>query len=95
MTVTPIENNGNSSKFKVLTRKGDFVIALSFTLKTRVWRLDDAKVELETAQALAEAIVSRHDPATPFKELYIFAEHNSAPTVVEAVKQIRKHGFSG
>jgi|GEM_PF-846625 len=95
MNVTALETTGNSSKFKVVTKRGEFTMALSFTLRTKVWQLADANAELAVANELAEAIVSRHDPALPFKPLYIFAEHNSAPSAAETIQQIRKYGFDG
>jgi hypothetical protein len=95
MTVSAIQSTGNSSKFQVVTKKGEFIIALSFTLRTKIWDLADAEAELSAANDLAQAIVSRHDPLLPFKPLYIFAEHNSAPTLGEAVQKIRKYGFDG
>ena len=94
MTVTPIASTGNSSKFHVVTKRGDFTIAISFTLRTNIWNLADADAELAAATELAEAIVSRHDPALPFKPLYIFAEHNSQPSLPEYIKQIRKYGIN-
>jgi hypothetical protein len=93
MQVTALQTMGNSSKFRAVTKRGEFTVALSFTLRTKIWELADAEAELAAAQQLAEAIVSRHDPALPFKPLYIFAEHNSEPSLDEAVRQIRKYGF--
>lgn len=83
---------GNSSKFQVATKKGEFTVTLSYTLRTKIWKLADADAELSAARELAEAIVSRHDPALPFKTLYIFAEHNSEATLAETVHYIRKYG---
>lgn len=94
MTVTPITHTGNSSKFNVQTKNGNFDIALSFTLRSKIWELPDAQAELSLANELAEAIVSRHDPKLPFKKIYIFAEHTALPTAEETVKHIRKYGFS-
>ncbi len=68
-------------------------MALSFTLRTKIWEVGDADAELKAAQELAEAIVSRHDPGLPFKPLYIFAEHNSEPTFEATVQKIRKYGI--
>lgn len=95
MTVSVIQSSGNSSKFRVVSKRGEFVIAMSFTLRTKVWALSDADAELSAASELAEAIVSRHDPLLPFKPLYIFAEHNSEPTLEKSIQQIRKHGLNG
>lgn len=93
MIVTALPLTGNSSKFRVVTKRGEFDLALSYTLRTKVWKLTDAEAELLAAQELAEAIVSRHDPALPFKPLYIFAEHNSEPSFTMTVQQIRKNGM--
>ena len=95
MNVTALPPKGNSSKFKVITKRGEFTIALSFTLRSKIWQLADAEEELVAANALAEAIVSRHDPALPFKPLYIFAEHNTEPALEATIQRIRKHGFDG
>lgn len=92
MTVTPIISSGNSAKFLVVTKQGEFSMALSFTLRTKIWELDGAEAELAAAKELAEAIVSRHDPALPFKPLYIFAEHNCEPSLEKTVQYIRKQG---
>ncbi len=95
MQVTALDTTGNSSKFFVTTDKGDFTIALSFTLKAKIWTLPDASAELVAAQDLAEAIVSGHDPKTPFRSLYVFAEHNTKSPVELAVKSISEHGYKG
>lgn len=92
MIVTALDTTGNSSKFHVTAKGGEFVIALSFTLRTSIWKFADADAELAAAQQLAEAIVSRHNPALPFKPLYIFAEHNSDPVFATMLQHIRKHG---
>jgi hypothetical protein len=90
MIVTRLPASGNSAKFSVATsKKESFVIAVSFTLRTKIWKLGDAPAELAAAQELAEAIVSRHDPTLPFKPLYILAEHNTLPTLDETVKKLR------
>ena len=68
-------------------------MALSFTLRTKIWEIGDADAELKVAEELAEAVVSRHDPSLPFKPLYIFAEHNSEPTFEATVQKIRKYGI--
>lgn len=91
MIVTALPKNGNSSKFLVvLPKRGEFVIALSFTLRTKIWQLADEAAELTAAKELAEALVSRHDPKLPFKKTYILAEHNMAPSLDEAIKNLRK-----
>lgn len=93
MKVTALDTAGNSSKFQVVTKRGEFVLALSFTLRTKVWELANPEAELLAATDLAEAIVSRHDPKLPFKQLYIFAEHTSDPVLSNEIQRIRKHGF--
>lgn len=95
MIVTVLPKTGNSSKFQVATKRGEFVIAISYTLRTKVWKLVSEETELVAAKELGEAIVSRHDPELPLKSLYIFAEHNTEPTLEQALAQIRKHGFRG
>lgn len=93
MNVTALTNTGNSSKFHIVSKNGEFDMALSYTLRIKIWKLADAESELAAATDLAEAIVSRHDPSVAFKRLYILAEHNTAPTLVETVQRIRKTGF--
>lgn len=95
MIVTQLPINGNSSKFHVEANHGEFIVALSYTLRTKIWKLADADAELEAAKELAEAIVSRHDPALPFKKLYVFAEHNTYSLLDETVQRIRKNGMDG
>ena len=92
MQVTALPATGNSSKFQVITKHGEFMMALSYTLRMKVWKLVDADAELAAAKELAQAIVSRHDPAVPFKALYIFAEHNCDASFTRAVQKIRKSG---
>lgn len=94
MKVTKLPPSGNSSKFLVTANQGDFKLALSFTLRRKIWQLPDDEAELAAAQELAEAIVSRHDPTLPFKSLYILAEHNTKPTLSETVQEIRKFGMN-
>ena len=92
MQVSRLTHSGNSSKFRVDTKRGEFTIAISYTLRTLVWKLDDEHTEAKVAQELAEAIVSRHDPTIPFKPIYIFAEHNSEASYETEIQRIRKHG---
>jgi hypothetical protein len=92
MTVTPLPKTGNSSKFLVVTKRGQFTLAISSTLRNIIWQLPDDDATQKAAQELAEALVSRHDPEEPFKELYIFAEHNTLPKLDDMVKQLRKYG---
>lgn len=93
MIVTQLPVTGNSSKFRVEAKQGEFTIALSYTLRVKIWKLADAESELAAAKELAEAIVSRHDPALPFKPLYIFAEHNADAMLSNTIQHIRKQGF--
>jgi hypothetical protein len=91
MIVTSLPQAGNSSKFEVsIAKRGTFVIALSFTLRSKIWELPDAAAELAAAQQIAEAIVGRHDPKLPFKDKYIFGEHNSEPTLQATVKYLHR-----
>jgi len=90
--VTKLSAMGNSSKFQVVTKRREFTIAISYTLRTKIWQLVDAEIELTAARGLAEAIVSRHDPTLPFKVLYVFAEHNSEPALAGTIQRIRKYG---
>jgi hypothetical protein len=91
MTVTPLPKVGGSSKFRVVVgKRGEFVLALSRTLCTIIWQLDSPAAELDAAKQMAEALVGRHDPSLPFKDKYIFAEHNSQPTLEAMVKFLRK-----
>lgn len=93
MIVTALPSAGNSSKFHVTANHGEFVLAISYTLRTKIWKLADATEELAAAKELAEAIVSRHDPVFPFKPLYIFAEHNTDAILSATVQRIRKTGM--
>lgn len=93
MHISALTPTGNSSKFHVETKSAAFDLALSFTLRKKIWQLDDEAAELSAASELAEAIVSRHDPATPFKTLYVLAEHNTLPTVTATVASIRQAGW--
>jgi len=91
MIVTPLPKVGGSSKFQVtVAKRGSFVIALSRTLRDIVWQLDSPAAELDAAKQMAEAIVGRHDPSLPFKDVYVFAEHNSQPTLEAMVKFLHK-----
>jgi hypothetical protein len=93
MIVTALTPTGNSSKFHVTTRNGEFDLAISFTLRKKIWKLADDAAELAAAQALAEAVVSRHDMESPFRTLYIFAEHNTLATLEATAQHIRSAGF--
>jgi hypothetical protein len=91
MKVIALPQTGNSAKFEIQTAKGgSFIVAMSFTLRTKIWQLPDAAAELAAAQQIAEAIVGRHDPKLPFKSKYIFAEHNTQPTLEATVKYLHR-----
>jgi hypothetical protein len=91
MKVIALPQTGNSAKFEVQTARGvSFVLAFSHTLRTKVWQLPDADAELTAATQVAEAIVGRHDPKLPFKSKYIFAEHNTEPTLEATVKYLHR-----
>lgn len=93
MKVTRIDHSGNSAKFLVVAKKGEFTVAISFTLRTKIWMLAGTDQELEVASELAEAIVSRHDPKLPFRKVYVFGEHNVSASADETIAKIRKHGY--
>lgn len=93
MRITTLPSTGNSSKFQVTTKRGDFMMALSHTLRTKVWKLGDVDAEFAAAKELAKAIVSRHNPVLPFQTLYVFAEHNCDASLVQTVQNIRKYGI--
>lgn len=94
MIVTRIQHSGNSAKFHVVTKSGEFKIALSYTLRAKIWELADPDDELAAAQQLSEAIVSRHDPKLPFPKVYVLGEHNVPATLNQAIQQFRKFGFN-
>jgi hypothetical protein len=90
MNVVPLQHTGNSSKFQITTAKSNFILAFSFTLRTKIWQLSDADEELKAAQQIAEAIVGRHDPKLPFKSTYALGEHNTEPTLQATVKYLHR-----
>jgi hypothetical protein len=90
MTVTPLPRTGGSSKFLVQTKRGDFVIALSSTLCQVKWNICDPDEQLEAATQLAEAIVGRHNPELPFKDKYIFADHNTEVKFEDMLKHLHR-----
>jgi hypothetical protein len=95
MTVVPLPKTGNSSKFLVtVAKRGEFIIALSYTLRSAIWQLETPEEELAAAKQMAEAIVGRHDPKFPFKDKYIFAEHNTEPTLDSTIKFLRKNAIA-
>lgn len=91
MTVTPLPKTGNSSKFLVtVNKRGTFIVAFSYSLRTIVWELTTPEAELQAASEVAQAIVSRHNPKLPFKEKYIFAEHNTESSLEATVNYLRR-----
>jgi hypothetical protein len=90
MNVTALPQTGNSSKFQVSTKRGAFILTFSFTLRSNIWQLPDAEAELAAAEQVAEAIIGRHDPKLPFKDKYIFGEHNTEPTLQATVKYLHR-----
>ncbi len=93
MKVTRIDHSGNSAKFLVATKRGEFKIAISYTLRTNVWLLSDRAVELQLATELAEAIVSRHDPRLPYRKVYVFSDHNMPDSPADVINEIRRYGY--
>ena len=91
MNVVALPQTGNSSKFQVKITRGTFVLAFSQTLRTKIWQLPDHDAELAAATQIAQAIVGRHDPKQPFKDKYIFGEHNAQPTVEATVKYLHRN----
>jgi hypothetical protein len=91
MIINPLPQTGNSSKFQVnIAKRGTFVVAFSYTLRAKIWQLPDAEAELAAARQIAEAIAGRHDPKLPFKDKYIFGEHNAEPTLLATVKYLHR-----
>jgi len=90
MKITPALRTGDSAKFTVSTKRGDFMVSLSRTLYEK-WGLTTEDMQLEAAHKMALAIIGRHNPAAPFKHKYIFAAHNTQPTLDETVAYLHKH----
>jgi len=90
MKIVPIPPTGTSAKFTVHNKRGDFMVSLSRTLYEK-WGLTTADKQLDAAQQIALAIVGRHDADSPFKAKYIFAEHNTEPTLEATVAYLHKH----
>lgn len=92
MRITILPKTGNSAKFQVVLTKdrGEFMLSLSYTLCHKVWELEDEAAELAAATQMAEAIVSRHDPAAAYREKYIFGDHNARPTLDATVQYLRR-----
>lgn len=66
------------------------MLTFSFTLRSTIWQLPDAAAELAAAEQIGEAIIGRHDPKLPFKDKYIFGEHNTEPTLQATVKYLHR-----
>jgi hypothetical protein len=92
MTVTPLEKTGNSSKFLITLTKGrgEFMISLSYSLCHKIWQITDEDAKRDAATQMAAAIVGRHDPKLPFKEKYIFSNHNTPATLSETILHLHK-----
>jgi|EndMetStandDraft_4_1072995.scaffolds.fasta_scaffold00939_21 hypothetical protein len=93
MKIVPLEPTGNSSKYKVELSKGrgEFLLSFSYTLVNVVWQLQTDEAKFQAAERIALAIVGRHDPNEPFKDKYIFGDHNSQKTVDEMVLYLNKN----
>lgn len=92
MKIAPLPRTGTSAKFIVNNKRGDFMISLSRTLYEK-WELHTADQQLEAATQMASAIVGRHDPKLPFKDKYVFAEHNTEPTLEATVSRLHKYAL--
>lgn len=90
MKVTELPRTGTSAKFLVETKRGNFLIALSATLCQVKWNICESDVQLEAATQMAEAIVGRHNPELPFKDKYVFADHNTEVKFEDMLKYLRK-----
>ncbi|HEY5667934.1 MAG TPA: hypothetical protein VIR03_02090 [Candidatus Saccharimonadales bacterium] len=91
MNITPLEHTGNSTKYTVeLTKKrGKFMISLSYTL-CAVWQLKTDEEKLDAVTHMANAIVGRHNPERPFKDKYIFGDHNNEDSVEKMVTYLKR-----
>jgi len=74
----------------VANKRGDFMISLSRTLYEN-WGLTTEDQQLDTATQMALAIIGRHTSAEPFKDKYIFAEHNTEVTPEATLAYLHKH----
>lgn len=92
MKIVPLEPTGNSTKFTIELGKGrgEFMLSFSYTLVNMVWQLKTDEEKLAAATRMANALVGRHDPNEPFKDKYIFGDHNSKETVDEMVTYLNK-----
>jgi len=66
------------------------MISLSRTLCEK-WGLVSEDLQLVAANQMALAIVGRHTAAAPFKDKYIFADHNTEATLQATVAYLHKH----
>lgn len=92
MKITPLENTGTSAKYIVELSRGrsGFMISLSSTLCNVVWQVTSDEAKLDAATRMAEAIVGRHNPATPFRDKYIFGDHNSEDSLEKMVAYLKR-----
>lgn len=70
--------------------RGEFMLSFSYTLINMIWQLKTDEEKLAMAERVAQALVGRHDPSQPFKDKYIFSDHNSKETVDEMVVYLNK-----
>lgn len=66
------------------------MISLSRTLYEK-WGLTTEDKQFDAANQMALAIVGRHSSASPFKDKYVFAEHNTEPTLDATITYLHKH----
>jgi hypothetical protein len=91
MKISPLPRTGTAAKFLVtVNKRGEFMLSLSQTLRTVKWQITTPEQELDAATRMAEAIVGRHNPKFPFKEKYIFAEHNTEPSLESMIKYLQR-----
>ncbi len=90
MKITPLPRTGTSAKFIITNKRGDFTVSLARTLYEK-WGLASEEAQLDVASRMALAIIGRHDPAMPFKDVYVFAAHNTEATAEETITYLHKH----
>ena len=89
MKIAPLPRKGTSAKYMVSNKRGDFMISLARTLYEK-WGLTTEELQLDAATQMALAIVGRHTSAAPFKDKYIFAEHNTEVNLEATVAYLHK-----
>jgi hypothetical protein len=94
MKITQLPKTGTSAKFTITLSKqrGTFLLSLSATL-CRAWQLADEAAELDAATQMAEAIVGRHNPELPFRDKYIFGDHNTEDTLDKTVAYLKRNAI--